>query len=154
FTPEVLGKIARLTTALEAWPELARGAVWSIAAQRVKRIALEDGELDVRQLMTEVPRDPQGIARLRSEVFADPRFVGTLVSADGSAAAIIADFPTEAEGPALEGERERLVPPERDAQTDIVSAGGPVIAAALDPAASQMLLLFPVALVVIGLVHY
>src|SRR5262245_56185731 len=51
FTPEALGKVARITAALEAMPELARGAVWSVAAQRVKRIAVEDGELDVRQLM-------------------------------------------------------------------------------------------------------
>jgi len=154
FTPEVLGKIARLTAALETWPELARGAVWSIAAQRVKRIALEDGQLDVRQLMTEVPRDPQAIARLRSETFADPRFVGTLVSSDGSAAAIVADFPTEAQGPALQEKLERLIAPERDAQTDIVIAGGPVIVAALDRAAGQMAILFPIALLVIGLVHY
>jgi len=154
FTPEMLGKIAHITAALEAMPELARGAVWSVAAQRVKRITVEDGELDVRQLMPAVPGDAAGIARLRGEVFADPRFVGTLVSADGSAAAVIADFPTEAEGPALQDQLERLVAPERDAQTDIFIAGGPVIVAALDHAASQMLLLFPIALVVIGLVHY
>src|SRR5262245_19500945 len=104
--------------------------------------------------MPAVPRDAAGIALLRDEVFADPRFVGTLVSADGSAAAVIADFPTEAEGPALQDQLERLVAPERDAQTDIFIAGGPVIVAALDHAASQMLLLFPIALVVIGLVHY
>jgi uncharacterized protein len=154
FTPEVLGKVARLTATLEAWPELARGAVWSIAAQRVKRIALEDGEIDVRQLMTAVPRDPQAIARLRSETFADPRFVGTLVSSNGSAAAIVADFPTQAQGPALQEKLERLVAPERDAQTDIVIAGGPVVVAALDRAAGQMAILFPIALLVIGLVHY
>src|SRR5262249_52297874 len=36
FTPDTLGKVARLTAALEAMPELARGAVWSVAARRVK----------------------------------------------------------------------------------------------------------------------
>ncbi len=154
FTAETLGKVARLTAALEAMPELARGAVWSVAAHRVKRIALEDGELDVRQLMPVVPRDAQGIARLRAEMFADPRFVGTLVSADGSAAAVVADFPTEAQGPALQEKLERLVAPERDSGTDIAIAGGPVIVAALDRAAGQMAILFPIALVVIGLVHY
>ena len=154
FTPETLGKVARLTAALEAMPELARGAVWSVAARRVKRIALEDGEVDVRQLMPVVPRDAPGIARLRTETFADPRFVGTLVSADGSAAAIVADFPTEAEGPALQDKLERLVAPERDAETDIAIAGGPVVVAALDRAAGQMAILFPIALLVIGIVHY
>jgi predicted RND superfamily exporter protein len=48
FRPDVLEKIARITTKLEAMPELARGAVWSIAAERVKRLALVDGDLDVR----------------------------------------------------------------------------------------------------------
>jgi predicted RND superfamily exporter protein len=154
FTPQALGKVARITARLEAMPELARGAVWSLAAQRVKRIALEDGELDVRQLMPTVPRDPQAIARLRAETFADPRFVGTLVAADGSAAAVVADFPTEAQGPALQERLERLVAPERDAETDIAIAGGPVVVAALDRAAGQMAILFPIALLVIGLVHY
>jgi uncharacterized protein len=154
FSPETLGKVARLTGALEDMPELARGAVWSVAAHRVKRIALEDGELDVRQLMPEVPRDAQAIARLRTETFADPRFVGTLVAADGGAAAVVADFPTEVQGPALQDKLERLVAAERDAQTDIAIAGGPVIVAALDRAAGQMAILFPIALLVIGLVHY
>lgn len=154
FIPEILGKVARITTAFEAMPELARGAVWSIAAERVKRIALVDGELDVRQLMPEVPTDAEAMRRLRTETFADPRFVGTLVSADGGAAAVVADFPTAAQGPELQEKIEALVAPERDAGTEIVIAGGPVIVAALDGAAAQMAVLFPIALLVIGLVHY
>jgi uncharacterized protein len=154
FNPVVLGKVARITAAFEGMPELARGAVWSIAAERVKRIALVDGELDVSRLMPEVPADAEGLQRLRAETFGDPRFVGTLVSADGRAAAVVADFPTAAQGPALQQKIETLVAPERDADTDIVIAGGPVIVGALDDAASQMAILFPIALVVIGLVHY
>ncbi len=154
FTPDTLGAVARITAALEAMPELARGAVWSLAAERVKRIALVDGELDVRQLMPEIPGDADGLRRLRAETFADPRFVGTLVSADGGAAAVVADFPTEAQGPDLQERIEALVAPERTADTDVVIAGGPVIVAALDDAAAQMAVLFPIALLVIGLVHY
>jgi uncharacterized protein len=154
FTPETLAKVARITAKLEAMPELARGKVWSLAAEDVKRIALVDGDLDVRKLMPEVPQDAEGLARLRAETFADPRFVGTLVSADGAAAAVVADFPTEAEGPKLQEKVEAFVAPERDAQTDIVIAGGPVVVAALDGATAQMAILFPIALLVIGLVHY
>ncbi len=154
FTPETLGKVARITSRLEAMPELARGKVWSLAAESVKRIALVDGEVDVRKLMPEVPKDAEGLARLRAETFADPRFVGTLVSADGGAAAVIADFPTEVEGPKLQEKVEAIVAPERDARTEIVIAGGPVVVAALDGATAQMAVLFPIALLVIGLVHY
>src|SRR5262249_29793820 len=70
FRPEVLDKVARITAKLEALPELARGAVWSIAAQRVKRLSVVEGDLDVRQLMPSVPSDPAAIAQLRHDVFA------------------------------------------------------------------------------------
>ena len=154
FTPDVLGKLARITAAVEALPELERGAVWSLAGERVKRIGLLDGDLDVRPFMPEVPRDAAALGRLRADVLADPRLVGTLVSADGGAVAIVADFPTDAQGPPLQKRLEAIVAPERDAQTDIVLAGGPVIVAALDDATAQMRVLFPIALLVIGLVHW
>ena len=155
FTPATLGKVARITAALEAMPELTgRGSVWSLASGRAKRLGMQDGDLDVRQLMPSVPTDAQGIARLRQDVFADRRFVGTLVSADGDAAAVVADFPTAAQGPALQRKLEAIVGPERDADTDVVLAGGPVIVAALDRAAAQMAILFPIAVLVIAMVHY
>src|SRR5262249_57809194 len=49
---------------------------------------------------------------------------------------------------------EAIVGPERDADTDVVLAGGPVIVAALDRAAAQMAILFPMAVLVIAMVHY
>lgn len=154
FRPGVLEKIARITAKLEAMPELARGAVWSLAAERVKRLALVDGDLDVRQLMPVVPRTPADAAQLRDVVFADPRFVGTLVSSDGGAAAVIADFPPGIEPPEIVERIERVVAPERDADTAIVLAGSPVVLAAVDRATAQMAFLFPLAVLVIGLVHY
>src|SRR5262249_24340733 len=152
--PEVLENIARITAKLEAMPELARGAVWSLAAERVKRLALVEGELDVRQLMPAVPRTAADVAQLRHDVFADPRFVGTLVSSDGGAAAVIADFPPGIEPPAIVAGIEKVVAPEREADTEIVLAGSPVVLAAVDRATAQMAFLFPVAVMVIGLVHY
>ena len=155
FTPATLAKVARITARLEAMPELAGGgSVWSLAAPLVKRMASQGGDLDVRQLMPTVPTDAEGIARLRADVFADPRFIGTLVSADGGAAAVVADFPTAAQGPKLQRELEAIIAPERDADTQIVLAGGPVIVAALDRAAAQMAILFPIAVLVIALVHF
>ena len=154
FRPEVLDKVARITAKLEALPELARGAVWSIAAQRVKRLSVVEGDLDVRQLMPSVPSDPAAIAQLRHDVFADPRFIGTLVSADGGTAAVIADFPPGIEPTAIVGRIEAVVAPERGAGTAIVLAGSPVVLAAVDRATAQMAILFPIAVLVIGLVHY
>src|SRR5512147_2740129 len=132
FTPEVLGKLSRITAAVEAMPELGGGVVWSLASARVKRIGLADGELDVQPFMGAPPRDAAALAKLRADVLADPRLVGTLVAADGRGVAVVADFPTEAQGPALQRRLETIVAAERDEATDIVLAGGPVIVAALD----------------------
>src|SRR5262249_61274472 len=123
-------------------------------AERAKGIARVDGQRILRKVRPEVPQAPAGLARLRAATFADPGFVGTLVSADRGAAAVVADFPTEVEGPQLQEKVEAIVAPERDAQTQIVIAGGPVVVAALDGATAQMAILFPIALLVIGLVHY
>src|SRR4029077_3642724 len=104
--------------------------------------------------MPAVPRTAEEIAQLRSAVFADPRFVGTLVSADGGAAAVIADFPPGLEPPAILARVEEVVAPERDAGTSIVLAGSPVVLAAVDRVTPQRAFLFPIALLVIGLLHY
>ena len=67
FTPATLAKVARMTARLEAMPELAgKGSVWSLAAPRVKRMASQGGDLDVRQLMPTVPTDAEGAARGRA----------------------------------------------------------------------------------------
>src|SRR4029077_15080304 len=77
-----------------------------------------------------------------------------LVSADGGAAAVIADFPPGLEPPAILARVEEVVAPERDAGTSLVLAGSPVVLAAVDRATAQMAFLFPIAVLVIGLVHY
>src|SRR4029077_9659278 len=77
-----------------------------------------------------------------------------LVSADGGAAAVIADFPPGLEPPAILARVEEGVAPERDAGTSTVGAGSPVVPAAVDRATAQMAFLFPIAVLVIGLVHY
>src|SRR5262249_56935896 len=95
-----VGRVAGSTAALEQMPELTgRGSVWSLASGRAKRFAMQDGDLDVRQLMPAVPTEPQALARLRQDVFADHRFVGTLVSADGRAAGRVAGLSTPGPGP-------------------------------------------------------
>src|SRR5262249_58050515 len=79
FTPATLGKVARITAALEQMPELTgRGSVWSLASGRAKRFAMQDGDLDVRQLMPAGPTRPQGPPRPPPGGFRGPPFVGAL----------------------------------------------------------------------------
>ncbi len=155
FSRDVLGKIERLTRRIEQIPEVARGpGVLSLAAERVKTIAGDERGLDVRQLMPEVPATDEALAALRHEVLADGFYAGSLVSSDGGAAAIIAEVPPDVGYDGLTRRIEEVVAAERDERVEIVLGGAPVLLSWLDRYTAQMAILFPVAVLLIGLVHY
>ncbi|HUK61978.1 MAG TPA: MMPL family transporter, partial [Dongiaceae bacterium] len=154
FNRDTLAKVARITRAVERMPEAAHGAVWSIAAERVKHIGASGDDLDIRRLMPSVPESDADLARLRREVLDDPLLVGSMVSADGRATAIVADLPADIVPPVVVATLRAIADRERDDRTDVVLGGGPVILDALDHYTAQMAILFPLAVVVIGLVHY
>lgn len=155
FNPATLGKITRLTKAVQRLPEVAHGpGVLSLAAERVKGLAATADGIDVHTLMPEVPKSPEEIAALRAEVMTDDLYLGSLVSRDGTAAAIIAELPVDTSYAAIVEQIEGMGAAERDANTDIVLAGAPVLIAACDRYAASMAYLFPLAVLMMGLVHY
>jgi hypothetical protein len=154
FTPPILEKIARITRAAGQLPDAVTDNVLSIAAERVKFIKGTADGMEVRPLMRAVPHDAAGIAQLKEEVFSDKLYKGTLVAADGSAAVIVVDFNGELTDRAIVDEVEPVVAGERDADVDIVLGGAPTIRAAAGRYTAMMAILFPIAVVVIGLVHY
>jgi predicted RND superfamily exporter protein len=154
FTPAILGKIARITHAVERLPDVVSDNVLSIAAERVKFIKGTAEGMEVHPLMSAVPQDAAGIAQLKAEVFSDKLYKGTLVAADGSAAVIVADFNGELTDKAIVNEVESVVARERDVNADVVLGGAPTIRAAAGRYTAMMEILFPIAVLVIGLVHY
>jgi uncharacterized protein len=154
FTPPVLEKIARITRAVSRTPDVLHDSVLSIAAPRVKSISGSADGIEIHPLMDAVPGDDAAMAALRRTVLGDKLYRGTLVAADGSAAAIVAEFSDRVPFRQIVAQVEPIVAAERDADTEIILGGSPVIGAAGDDYTATMAILFPLAVLVIALVHY
>jgi uncharacterized protein len=92
FNPVTLGKIQRITEAVKQVNGILEENVVSIADRKIKYIKSTPDGLDIRRMMEEVPTTPEGLAELRSNIYMNDLYVGSLVSKDGKSAAIITDF--------------------------------------------------------------
>lgn len=154
FTTSTLEKISRITRDVEQQPDVIQDSVLSVASERVKSIKASADGMDVRPLMSEVPHDAVAMARFREEALGEKLYRGTLVAADGRAAAIVADCSDKVPYKQMVAEAEPIVARERDADTDIILGGDPVVGAAADDYTATLAILFPIALLVIALVQY
>jgi predicted RND superfamily exporter protein len=92
FNPDTLGKIQRITEAVKQVDGILEENVVSIADRKIKYIKSTPEGLDIRRMMEDVPTTPEGLAELRSNIYMNDLYVGSLVSKDGKSAAIITDF--------------------------------------------------------------
>ncbi len=157
FTPAFLTKLARITERLRKVPGANPALVQSLAAPQVKDIRGTADGLEVTRIMAEPPTDAAGAAAVRERAFANDAYVGTLVAEDGSAAAVQASFELTPQTPGyrqLHAAVLQALAEEQDGTFDVRLSGLVVFLAQLSDYASRMVYFFPLALVVIGLVHY
>src|SRR5262245_8845564 len=102
FTPRFLAKIKEITDRVRRIPGANQALVQSLAAPAVKHIEGGGDGFEVGPVMEDPPVDLAGADLVRVRAFATPAYVGTLVAADGSAAAVQASFELT---PALPGYR-------------------------------------------------
>lgn len=155
LTPAVLEKVRRMTDAFLAAPGVVRSSVASLAAPRSKGIiGTPDGML-VRPLMETVPRTPAEVEDLRRLLRANPVYGDAVVSRDERTVAILAEFKQDARGFRGILERVRSVTDrERDGTVDIHVGGLPVFVAEVERYSQRMAFLFPLAVLITGLIHY
>jgi hypothetical protein len=151
WAPAALERIRDLTRAVFTIPGIVPPDVMSVASPNVRDVRLTEGGISPVYLMAEVPRDAAGIAALRARVDADPLLRGALVSADGRAALVVANFRDDADhaavGEAALALRDRF----RD---DVVSTsviGAPVLARTVRAAVPRLALWWGGALLLGGL---
>src|SRR5438552_2822059 len=157
FTPAFLKKLAEVTDAVRRLPGANPALVQSLASPQVKDIRGTEDGMEVERVMETPPTDEAGVAEVRRRAFAADAYVGTLVAADGSAAAVQASFELTPETPgyrhlhmAVLGALEAAA----DGTFDYRLSGPVVFLSQLSAYAARMVLYFPLALLVIGLVHY
>jgi hypothetical protein len=157
YQPAVLAKIKRIQDELELSPTAVRHNILSLAARKVKQVKGGPEGMEVRPMMETIPQTPEEIARLRDAVASMPIYVNALVSPDGKAAAIVADFKQDERSPnfiVLNVDLHRIVDRERDADVDVYLGGLPIIGEAADTKFLRMPLFFGAALLIIMLVQY
>lgn len=157
YQSAVLAKVDRIQQRIENLPQAVRHNVLSLAARKVKDIQAKDGGLVVRRVMERVPQTPQEMEALKQAVQTNPLYINALVSPDGRAAAVIADFKVDTSKPsyaALYAEINEILDQERDATVDIYVGGLPVDFANFEDHMMQMPLFFGAALLIIMLIQY
>jgi predicted RND superfamily exporter protein len=157
YTPEILEKVERITAALERLPGVRRGSVLSLMSSQLKDVQSGTEALDIEPLATKVPRTQAELWSFRERVRKNQFASSLLVNDDGSATAILLDF----ESFETAGGAERVYPTleaifakERGNDVEIVAAGAPTLLYWLMQYTHRVALLFVLALVVIGYLHY
>ena len=157
YTPAFLAKLQRITRRIGEVPGLIRSTYLSIAAPLVKAIEGDGETLLVRPVLEGSPTTPGEIAEVRRRLHVNPFYLGTLVAADDSAAAIIANFKLSPEMPGYPEVQHRLtqvLSEENDGTFDAYFGGTVALNAGLAHITERTVRLFPVALLIIALLHY
>lgn len=155
FDPKVLAKVYRITEALRDAPGAIESSLFGLAAPHVKAVtATKENGADVRPLMGSPPTSAEEVNRIRELVDADPLFRGNLVSRDETATVIVAEFDDSLTDAQIGKNIAAIVDAERDPSVHIALAGAPILRVALAEYTRMMSILFPLAVLVIGLVHY
>jgi hypothetical protein len=157
FTPPFLKKVAEVTDRIRKIPGANPALVQSLAAPQVKEIRGTADGMEVTRVMETPPVDQAGADAVRQRAFNNDAAVGTLVSADGTAALVQASFELT---PAMPGYRHlhaavlEAVNAAADGTFDYRLSGTAVFMSQLSTYSSRIAYYFPLALLVIGLVHY
>src|SRR3954464_3528922 len=157
YTPATLGKIKRVTEALEKIPGVKPGSVLSLMSPRIKDVHSTDDALEITPLASKVPTNDAEIAAFKARVAANAFLTSLFVSDDGRSTAVLVDFDdfTKAGGPPkLAPTLEAIVGPEREAGLEILPAGAPTILHWLMIYTRRVGALFLLALAMIGYLHY
>jgi predicted RND superfamily exporter protein len=157
YQPAVLAEVQRMTAAFLDTPGVIKGSVLSLAARRAKHIAGTADGLEVRPLMDTVPPTADRLDALRQTVRANPVYLNAIVSRDERTATVIAEF-------RLDGSRagyrwiadnaRRIAERGRHPGVDTIVGGGPIFTAEIERYSQRMGILFPLAVLVTGLIHY
>jgi len=157
FTPAFLSNLAKVTKALERVPGANPSLIQSLASPSVKVIRGTDEGLEVERVLDDIPTTTAEAEAVRARAFENDLFVDTLVSRDGAAASVQASFELTPAAPdyrTLTREVDAAIASVADGTFDYALAGPVVFLAQMTEYSSRMAFLFPVALLVIALVHY
>jgi hypothetical protein len=123
WSTEHLRQVQEITRAAMRIPGVIATDVISLASPNLRDLEVGDFGLRPVYLMAEVPSDPEALETLRRRVETDPNYRGTLMSADGRAAMVVANFRAAADARVISSAARALREAHQDARTAVHVAG-------------------------------
>jgi uncharacterized protein len=157
YSPEFLAKLARITERIAALPGLVPRTFLSLSLPKAVDIRGTSEGMVIHPFLDPLPKDHAEALALRERVLANPQYVGTIMAGDGQAAGIVADFDFTAplDGyPEIQAAITRVLEEEQDGSFRAHLSGPAIYVAWLARYSARMFFFFPLAFVVIALVHY
>jgi uncharacterized protein len=155
YQAPILAKVARITERLSKNPYSIKSNILSLSARKTKNISGTTDGMTVQPLMEKAPSTPGEIEALKQAVAKNPVYTDLLVSRDDKTTQIVTEFKKTPGGfkTIVDAARD-AVQPELDESVDIRISGLPVFLGLLEIYSARMGFLFPIALLIIGLIHY
>jgi predicted RND superfamily exporter protein/outer membrane lipoprotein-sorting protein len=151
--PAAVAVVKEITAKLAADRGVVPSSLVSLTARKVKDIGGSADGLTVRQLAEGKSGDAP--ERLRQALARNPVYQDLLISPDGRTTGILAEFKKDPGGfKAIAARVEAIVAPHRAAGYDVAVGGQPIFLGLTENFSDRMGWLFPVALVVVGLIHF
>lgn len=153
LTPRILTTLGELSTQISTLPGVKGHTLMSVTANKAKSIAGAADEMRVEPLL-DTPIDAGAITRLQERLANNPVYRGTLVSEDGSLVSLSFAIHADQGGfrKIMDGVQ-KVIDEHRAPDLKITASGSPVFFAAVERFAQRMAILFPIALLIIGLIH-
>ncbi len=154
YQADVLTKIRTISDEIQKLPNVKAETLMSLTAKRAKGIAGEDEGLEVKPLLHGVAINSSTIEKLKSSLARNPLYSGVVISQDQTMAAITIAVEKGPKGftPTLEAAY-KLIQPLASEDVRIAVSGNPVFVYYVEKYTQRMAILFPLALLIVGLLH-
>lgn len=155
FQPQVLDAVQRITRRLEESPGIVKSTLLSLAAPQAKAIRGSAQGFEALPWLNPLPNTPEQIERLKADLRANPLYLDTIVSRDFKTTAILVELKERSDGfgKMLAPVRD-IVQQERVPGVQVRLGGNPVYLDQTERFSQRIEWLFPIALLLIGLLHF
>lgn len=154
LTPEALGVIEALSNELPKIEGVKGHTLMSLVANKAKAISGKAEDM-VIEPMLEAPFTSDSIRALEERIAANPIYQGTLVSADRKVVSVSFAISAGDGGfRQIMDQVQAVIGAQRSIGVMITASGTPIFFAQVERFAQRMGILFPIALIIIGLIHF
>lgn len=156
FQKSLLQKVEEITRELRQTPGVIKENVLSLAAPKAKWIKGTSEGMEVKPFIdNKIPTTPQEMETLKSAIRTNPVYYNAIISKDEKTASIIVEIKDPKGGyQTIMGKIRKIVDRQRDPSVEIAMGGWPVYGEELERYSQRMGILFPLAVILIGLILY